>query len=221
MRTCVQLGLNTSAFWIYLTRSDWVDYMKKICNDRPHQILPEFFTKDPTPFKFYGVDIEPESIAHVVNSDRYKGFTNVTWICAGISDAHYLMRPTSRYCGDEWYNFSVHNKMHVYITMKHLINQISPPTFDVFALDVDGYEHYIFNDMKEWSILPTFITIELHSPAMIQEENRKYVGKAESQEILISKIIGSGYKFLEPIMKDETNKTTGIQEMRFLKTDFL
>ncbi len=219
MRTCIQLGLNTSADWAYLTQYDWVDYMRTVL-DRPQHILPELFTEDSTPFKYYGIDIEPESIAHVANSDRYKDFTNVTWICAGISDTHYLIEPTSRYHGSEWYNFPIHNKMHVYITMKHLINQISPPTFDIFALDIDGYEHYIFNDMAEWPLLPTFITIELHSPAMIQEEKRKYVSKGEASDILIATIVENGYSYLDPIMKDETKKTIGIQEMRFLKTEF-
>ena len=74
--------------------------------------------------------------------------------------------------------------------------------------------------MAEWPLLPTFITIELHSPAMIQEEKRKYVSKGEASDILIATIVENGYSYLDPIMKDETKKTIGIQEMRFLKTEF-
>ena len=217
MRTVIQLGLYTSAFWTYLTREDWVDYRRKKL-DQPQNILPEFFTKDPAPFQFYGVDVEPESIAHVANSRHYKNLPNITWICAGISDDHYLMKPTSRYDRAEWYQFPTHNRMHVYITMKHLINSISPETLDVLAIDIDGYEHYIFNDMENWSILPTYITIEYH-PFGIDRENREAVKREEAHDNLIATIVGNGYKHLDPVIKHEAGRP--VEEMQFLKTDFV
>ena len=217
MRTVIQLGLYTSAFWTYLTREDWVDYMRKKLN-QPQNVLPEFFTENPAPFQFYGVDVEPESIAHVANSRHYKDLPNITWICAGISDDHYLMKPTSRYDGSEWYRFPIHNRMHVYITMKHLIDSISPATFDVLAIDIDGYEHYIFGDMETWSILPTYVTIEHHGVGR-DGENREVVARAEAHDTLIATIVGNGYTYLEPVIKHEAGRP--VEEMQFLKTDFV
>ena len=217
MRTVIQLGLYTTALWTYLTRDDWVDYMRNEL-DQPQDILPEFFTEDPTPFQFYGVDVEPESIAHVANSDRYKDFSNIMWICTGISDDYYLMQPTSRYNGAKWYQFSTANKMHVYITMKHLIDSISPETFDVLAIDIDGYEHYIFDDMENWSILPTYITMEYH-PSGFDGENRKVAERKETYDNLIVTIVGNGYTYLEPVIKYEAGNA--VEEMQFLKTDFV
>ena len=215
MRTVIQLGLHTSAFWTYLTRENWVDYMRNR-SDNQARVLPEFFTEDPAPFQFYGVDVDHESIAHVANSSRYKNLSNVTWVCVGISDDHYLMKPTSRYDGAAWYQFSKHNKMHVYITMKHLIDSISPETFDVLAIDIDGYEHYIFNDMEKWSILPTYITLEYHGLGS-DGENREVVDGQDAHDNLISTIVKNGYEYLPPVFKYEAGNA--VKEMQFLKTN--
>ena len=215
MRTIIQLGLHTSAIWTYLTREDWVDYMRNRLSDNS-KTLPDFFTEDHTPFQFYGVDIEPESIAYVANKGRYRDSPNITWICAGISDDHYLMKPTSRYDSAEWYQFSTNNKMHVYITMKHLVDSISPETFDVLAIDIDGYEHYIFKEMAEWSILPTYITLEHHRFGY-DGENREVVARTEAYNNLIATIVGNGYTHLDPVIKNELGKP--IAELQFLKKE--
>ncbi len=215
MRTVIQLGLHTSALWTYLTRENWVDYMRNRLDNQAN-VLPEFFTEDPAPFQFYGVDVEPESIVHVINKSRYKNLSNVTWICAGISDDHYLMKPTPRYDGVEWYQFSTQNRMHVYITMKHLIDAISPETFDVLAVDIDGYEHYIFNDMEKWSILPTYITIEYHGLGF-DGEHRKIVEREEAHDNLIATIVRSGYRHLDSVIKYEEGSS--VEEIQFLKTN--
>ena len=72
--------------------------------------------------------------------------------------------------------------------------------------------------MENWSILPTYVTIEHHHLGF-DGENRKIVERAEAHDNLIATIVGNGYTYLDPVIKYEAGRA--VEEMQFLKTDFV
>ena len=231
-RSIIQIGLHTSANWKFLTEENWLDYFTGKRKFRGNPEIPEefripdFFLKDPEPFNFYGIDVDPESIAHVINKFENTDKNRVNWICAGIDDYINLKKTPHRYKRKDgkkkYYKFNLENKYLLFITMEELLKNLSLETFDILALDIDGYEHIIFDNMSSWCILPTLITVEYHGGNHItgvewtkyKKENPHY---HEEKKLLLKKISQNGYEIHKTISREERGRT--LQEYQFLKTN--
>lgn len=125
--------------------------------------IPRAYYEDPTPFRYYGLDVCPESIDHVAK--RYRDIENAKFICAGLSDGVYTNKDFS---WDPWANFDWHhldiktNTIYIFFSLPMLLELLKIDHLDILALDIDGYEHFVLNDIHNWKILPDLICCELH-----------------------------------------------------------
>ena len=207
-RNVVQIGLHNGASYIYLTRSGWVKECKAL--DKLNQ-LPEQFMDNPAPFRFYGVDCAPESIAYVASD--HKGNERCRFLCAGVSDSFYcnwkLAQPL------DWHKIEINSSIgYLMVPMKELPRLLDIQSIDVLAVDIDGYEYLIFNDIRTWNILPKFITIELH-PFRVPEYRRSIddISLPHLLSQLCDRMIDLGYKQHGYF---EHNHESGVYEIQFL-----
>lgn len=186
MRNVLQLGLCTSAEWIYLTDPNWIELMKTEPKTRQ---LPEFYTENPESFRFFGVDVSPSSIYDVRNN--YPNYENSFFIACGISDKHAIQNFPNKFYDlaiNEWYNYKdeKNNTLFVFMPLRFLINSLGVDNISVLAVDIDGHEDEAFFDIADWEIKPEFISIEI-STLWIEEETHP------------AKILEAGYTHIKTI----------------------
>ena len=161
MRNILQLGLANRTEWIYLTADNWVEMMSH--QKKEHQ-LPDFYTQNPEPFRYFGVDVSPSSINEVRDSN--KDHQNSFFIACGISDRFSIENFPNRYYSEEthqWYDYirEKDNTRFIFVPFTFLLDNMEIEDIAVLAVDVDGYEPEIFSTIHQWSIKPEFITIEM------------------------------------------------------------
>lgn len=152
MRTAIQLGLGIWSEYLYLTMDDWTGF------DCPLDWVdvPDFFKEDPQGFMYYGIDVDPQSIALLSNKNYAN--TRATWICAGVSDKFELTQEDLNSQAQP----ILHNRTtYLLVPFGEILKAINPPTFDVLAVDIEGFEYKMVDDMADWHILPTYITLEV------------------------------------------------------------
>ena len=196
MRTVIQLGLHTSAEWIYLSNKEgWVDdYPPK----REYEEVPAFFQDDPEPFRYFGVDYAPESIAYVAN--KYPSLTyHADFICCGISDRIYssLQHSKTWWVGQSWYFIDIFpHIIYPFIPLSVLFRMLNLNSVDILAMDIDGYEHIVLADIDNWEILPKLIVVEVHGGLAPSEKHRpEYkINEDIMLSTMVSKLEKNGYE---------------------------
>lgn len=226
-RSIIQIGLHEAAQWSFLAEHNWLDYFegKKHFNNKPtmpsEYQIPHFFLEDSEPFNFYGIDVDPESVAYLCN--RYRHRKRVNWICVGVDNSIHLKKMPDRYKNSNYYKYNLENKYLVFITMKELLESLRLKTLDILAVDIDGYEHVIFENMRAWCLLPTFITVEYHEKYFMVGRDKPIKGKEHpdhDKEEFINKIIQNGYDLFNSVERIEVPPHI-LTEYQFLRKDFI
>lgn len=186
MRNVLQLGLCTSAEWIYLTDPNWIQKMSKEPKVRQ---LPEFYTENPEPFRYFGVDVSPSSIHDV--REYNPNAENAFFIACGISDKHTIQNFPNKFYDlkiNEWYEYQSekNNTLFVFMPLRFLINSLGIEDLTVLAVDIDGHEDEAFFDIVDWEIKPEFISIEISTLWIDTEEHP-------------TKILEAGYTHIKTI----------------------
>ena len=101
-----------------------------------------------------------------------------------------------------------------FMPMRDLITALDLSSFDVLAIDVDGYEHVIFQDMGSWRLTPTYITLEAHDKSLFPEDRKDSIPDTFHED-LIQRIAQLGYNLINAEEKHNGNVT----ELQFLKHD--
>ena len=186
MRNALQLGLYTAADWAFLTQEDWVKEME---TQRPQHQLPNIYTDDPSPFRYFGVDVSPDSINAV--RENYKDYDNVFFLVCGVGDKHAIQNFPNKFYDMEinnWYEFHKEKKdaLFVFMPLSFLIENLGIEELALLAVDIDGHEDEAFHNISDWKIKPELITIEISSLWMETEEHPK-------------KIVDAGYTHIKTI----------------------
>ena len=179
MRTVIQLGLGYSTEFLGLTSENWVEYSEKCIEQlkhhkkeskegwiysTPHEWakVPKSFAEDKTPFIYYGIDASPESIS--VLADKHQDNKRANFICVGVGHLHekigYYLTENNIDYGDKRYQLNSSRVNFLIVPFSVILKLIDPPSFDVLAIDIDGHEMGLIYDMRNWHILPEFISIE-------------------------------------------------------------
>ena len=204
MRNVIQIGLYKSAEWAFLTQWNWIEVMRKGAwrGDVDPKIyqLPEFYTQDTEPFRYFGLDISPKSISLL--TDFYHDFENVNFITCGVGGELSVRKHLDEKYGDGWNIFSYEKANVLFLVMPFnmVIDALGVDNIAVLALDIDCKESPFFSTIDEWKVLPEFITMEIH------EETLEFTQFLEGKYTDIGQIAhGDNYP----------NKT----EARFMRTD--
>ena len=125
---CIQIGLNETAEYLYLSEPDWKEKMRVI---DPLEILPEslhYYTS----WRYFGIDSDPASINLMMN--KYPNRENIVWVQSflqeGVSTLAYA---------ESWLN---NHRRFLMLTMSFdmLVNALEIDSIDVFAIDIEGAE---------------------------------------------------------------------------------
>ena len=197
MRNVIQIGLHRSAEYAYLSRPDWIDIYRKRHQDKLHrfEILPESFFHDPSEFRYVGIDLCPESVSYVA-SKYADDYPNARFMCGGVSDRSYTIDnwDQAENLGD--YLDINRNIIYPFFDMPTWIDLLRMSALDILAIDVEGYEHFIFNNISSWKVLPKFISLEVHQLRYVIDSERR--GLPEYSKDLYpklkSQILDCGYK---------------------------
>ena len=164
MRSVVQIGIGGWAEYLPLTHEDWL----KGWEDSEHNCVPERFTESSEPFYYYGVDVSPTVIAAI--SKRFLHNPRAEWICVGVGDRFTIDLAPKRsiWIANEDPSIAcvqtakTENVCYTLIPMHVLINNLHLESFEILAVDIDGFEYFIFDNLESWNILPTYISVEIH-----------------------------------------------------------
>ena len=199
MRNVIQIGLHQSLEFLYLTESDWRKYYldpSQMHSVNEFERIPYDFLPDPEPFRYYGVDCCPESIVHL--APQIASNPNARLICCGISDSFYGIADWNQAenLGD-WLHIN-HNIVYPCVTMPMLFELLSIDDLAILALDIEGYEYFVLDTIKDWPFLPKFISVEVHNVSYISEKDRAIYGCQieEVQPALIEKLMSCGYELV-------------------------
>lgn len=159
MRTCLQIGLNQTAEYIYLTEPNWVakpvDSLKE---------LPSILKQDKTPFRYYGVDCGLSGLEYLRKKHHY---SNAKWINAFVigdkEDAHCLQEVRTVIKRQMGYDSQELRGEGIFIPETRFSDLLKNIHYDidVLAMDIEGGEHTIFEEY-DFKVKPTFVAVEVH-----------------------------------------------------------
>ena len=150
---CVQVGLHTSAEYIYLTDSNWRESMLD-----HHEVLhiPDSIVSHIDKWEYYGIDENFFSIDYLARKYESKG----NWLVAYLTDR---LTPFKKNISQRPPEFNPCEGIYVpTVTLSELFRRFRLDYVDVLALDIESAEHHIF-DTYDWHIYPTYIAVEVHS----------------------------------------------------------
>lgn len=157
--TCLQIGLQQSTEYLYLTDTNWREQLESI---DPILRIPESVCEDIETWRYIGVDQDPNSIAHLCQMHGAKG----RWITAQVgSESGALIEINSHLWGDDKFQ-GLHATV---LSLEHIINGFGLNPLDVLAMDIEGMEFGVLRDYS-WIVKPRFITVEIHSYESIQSD---------------------------------------------------
>lgn len=165
---CLQIGLLKTAEYLYL-----VDPKYRVASEHPVDI-PKTLKFDT--WDYYGVDADPCSIGKMVE-EYHECSPNANWILAFIN----VGQPVSlKHHKSFWvpYDERQNNCYVPSMSLDFLIKELELPKIDVFAVDIEGVEWFMFESYS-WNLKPSFIAVESHF---------------ERHEELTSMIIAQGYR---------------------------
>ena len=181
---CVQIGIDKTAEYIFLTESDWK--LKLHNADDEWQLDPNIFS-DISRWNYHGVDANPHSIACAAVQYRYLerlDLNNVKWICTSIGSMESMYS-----VGEYGFNQPIYTPS---ITLSRLFALLGLDyNFELLALDIEGMEYEIFKDY-DWKIKPKVIKVEMHHPLERSSERHALVRLFESH----------GYRLIDRITTD-------------------
>ena len=195
---CVQIGLQHTAEYFYLTCDDWRELN---CDDR----IPDLIVSGVASWKYYGVDCNPYSIQHVT-----KIYNTGSWLTARIvpnPDYSFREVPLLGFADGKGWHRGVFSPC---VTLSELFRGFHLCSVDVLAIDIEGSEKDVFKHY-DWSICPRYMTIEVHS-----FDRNPQVFKNET----VNAIIKGGY---ELISETPTNVDTPFPtvEACFIRRDLM
>lgn len=182
MKTCIQIGLNTTTEYLYVTGH------QEVPDENSITALPDNITDFGNEWMYYGVDSDVFSIQSLHYKFPLTEYPNVRFVLAAIERQKELPFMNS------WFgDYGVFVPM---ITLNELITGLNVQDVDVLVLDVEGAEFHILNSY-DWEIHPKFIAVEVHVYPYL-EENVK---------IIKDIVIPQGYKLSH---EEDTNIRDGI-----------
>lgn len=164
MRNVIQIGLYKSAEWTFLTSEHWVQLMLK---EQPrHYHLPDFFTENPEPFRYFGIDSSPSAISYVTErfTDRRN---NVFFLVCGVAGEFNIHNYANEKYHDnmgwyEWYKECQYT-LFAFMPLQFIIENIGIEDLSILAIDVGGHEDEMFGNIANWKIKPELITVEVYA----------------------------------------------------------
>ena len=182
--TCIQLGIKDSPEYLYLTQPNWQSHTHKRGKVRWGQI-PKSITNIVTDWEYIGVDADIASITQMIDAHPTQR-SRVNWICAALSDKPELVSVHSFYESSKKYQMQT-------TTLDSLLESIAPKEITVLAMDLDGWEHRIFQNFSfKWK--PKFIALEMHLTNEISVRSTKR--KTPDTEKTIDIFKENGYKIV-------------------------
>ena len=163
--TCLQIGLDGIAEYIYLTHPNWKDHMH--AHIEPLKHVPKAL--DYKEWQYFGVDVNPTSIDFMAYRYRLKNAKFIIACVKGDNKVGFVNYVISRIAGDiykknvtyELNNDLVQTCYVVKMSLSTLINLLGLQTLDVLAVDIEGTEQEIFENY-DWKIKPRYISVEMH-----------------------------------------------------------
>lgn len=156
MRTAIQMGLGRYTEYLYLSYPNWSEIPD---SQHPWVSVPESLKENTEPFRYYGLDINPESIALLAN--MHYDNENASFMCVGVGERQNILEPDDKIT-DGGYPFLKGRINFLVMPFSDIIRMLDISDISVLAVDVDGYEPGLVRDMRKWDILPTYITMEMH-----------------------------------------------------------
>ena len=169
---CIQIGLNETAEYLYLSEPDWKEKMRVI---DPLEILPESLHQY-TSWRYFGIDRDPASIILMMN--KYPNRENIVWIQSFLHENVSTLEYT-----ESWLN-NFRRFLMFTMSFDMLVDALEIDSIDVLAIDIEGDEEILFNKYS-WRLKPKYITVEAHENADTLHElvtGRGYVPFQRSEE---------------------------------------
>ena len=173
MRTgiCVQIGLEYSAEYFFLTERDWRD---KCYKEGEEHWLPDSFLRDFDNWIYYGIDEHPDSVAYV--RDRYG--TTTPFLNARVNGRYGSGEAVA--IGDNYiptYLRPWGRDAPFYVeqyTLSALFDKLELKHLDLLVLDIEGAEldALVHHD---WKVVPRLINVEIHNISALDNDTIKAV----------------------------------------------
>lgn len=200
MKTCVQIGLNRSAEYMYLANNTLSaeDVLGPMENPVP-PLLPEGITVEP--YKYWGVDSDPDSIAFLASNFPPHP-------CVHFACCHLIPRGAKlvESCVNFGGYYGVGQKIYsggcsLSLLFRGLAEHHLEFTEDIefLAMDIEGAEYDVF-ESYDWILKPRVIRIEGH-----------LAGTVGSPERLERAIVPRGYRVSDIIYIGEEEVATIFQ----------
>ena len=162
MKTCVQIGLNHSAEYMYLANNTLrVEDVVELPHDLPPP-LPEGIVVEP--YKYWGVDCDPDSIAFLAK--KFPPHPNVCYVCCHLIPRGAQLVESSIFfgsyhgTGQKIYSGGVSLSLLFRGLAQHHLEFTEDIEF--LAMDIEGAEYEVF-ETYDWILKPKVIRIEGHS----------------------------------------------------------
>ena len=158
---CIQIGLGHYPEYIYLVEDSWHEvYMGEPEARGIHQSVFQGVRSEG--WKFYGIDCDPHSIAHVSGAFQEKGY----WILAYVSGSSETFQQVDSL---EFRDNAPDNMFIPIVSFAGILDHFRISDVDVLAMDIEGAEIEFF-ETYDWKVKPIFISVEVHSFNMDLEE---------------------------------------------------
>ena len=174
MKTCVQIGLNMTAEYLYLVDNSLTT--PEICS-----LLQSFQEGEWT---YYGVDANPASIVFVAN--KYVHLNRSHLVCCKIA-ADTGLEAAALFWGKHIWaeNMSIKNleKQSFFVgtfSLGNFLSALELKYVDLLAIDVEGEEFTIFENY-DWNVKPERLRVEVHCWDKKMEKANTFVDMVVSQ----------------------------------------
>ena len=146
---CVQIGLHSTAEYLYLAKPNWLTIMKEQVELKR---LPTSLTDGIQSWRYYGVDCDVGSIVKMM--EKYGNVTSASWVQAAVGlPTDQLMKLRSYFVRGHFLGFAC--------SLQRLFRMLNLQQVDVLNIDVEGYEIQIFENY-DWVIKPRYVSVEVH-----------------------------------------------------------
>lgn len=171
----MQLGLNNSAEYLYLSEPNWE--RKHLSQPRLKQI-PSEIARMFESWEYIGVDADVASITRML--DAYGDRGNTRWVNAYISRNENML-----YCVPSYANPPSTTIQYFYglsCTLHKLFALLNLSRVDVLTMDIEGGELEALHAYN-WQIKPLFLAIEVHGrPMDVLNKNVKKIQQLLSEK---------------------------------------
>ena len=145
---CLQIGISNIAEYAFCVDPGWQEQMP-------------FEFPDIQDWQYYGVDVDPQSIAYCELA--YPQHPQRNWFCVGIEDT-LMIRDVDR----TLWNFLALDDLPyifsgVFLPLQTFCEQLHIKEIDIIAVDIEGGEYVLFADNAViWDYSPRIIHVEVH-----------------------------------------------------------